>query len=69
MLRMLVMSSSGLRESTRRSAALPLGERAEVLVDAEHLRVVLGERHDDLHRRKSGVAHQLHLAVLEPAPG
>src|SRR5262249_6674716 len=46
---------------------LALGERAEVLVDAEELGIVLGEGLDHLHLRKPGVPHELHLPVLEEA--
>src|SRR3954462_9642085 len=43
------------------------GERSKVTVDAEHLRVVLRERLNDLHRGEPGITHQLHLAMLEEA--
>src|SRR5262245_15720756 len=46
---------------------LTLGERAELLVDAKHLGIALGERLDDLHGCEARIPHQLHLPVLEPA--
>src|SRR5262245_43566763 len=46
---------------------LALGERAEVLVDAEQLGIVLGEGLDHLHGREPGVPEQLHLPMLEEA--
>src|SRR3954452_15122836 len=44
---------------------LALGERAEILVDTEHLRFVPGKCLGDLHVDQAGVAHQFHLPVLE----
>src|SRR5262249_16671520 len=46
---------------------LALGERAEILVDAEHLGIVPGEGLNDLHRRQAGLDQKLHLAMLEEA--
>src|SRR5438034_742025 len=41
------------------------GQCAEFLVDAQGLRRTLRERLDHLHRRETGLHHQVHLPVLE----
>ena len=64
---MLAMSSSGFFVEHQEIGGLALGERAEILVDAEELRIVLGEHLDDLHRREPGRAQELHLPMLGEA--